>query len=164
MREFDLLKDRNNYPVAQEDFNLSTEVAAALGFQPSIIGEIIDMERMVKQNREHRTTVTNSIINVMWDYSREIDTAETESEEAAIIEKFAGMQSILLQSLRTPRDVDLVVEAVATKLTAESRQSRAINNFLKEFNDGRVADIHTLYSNFVSRGLLQAVGPEDTGE
>ena len=162
MREFDMLTDRNGYPTVQKDFNLSTEVMAALGFQPSDVGRIFDMQKLIDDNRAHRTTITNSIVQIMFDYSREVKTASSPEEEKALIEKFSNMQAILMQSLRTPRDQQLVVEAVQTKLSSGSRESKTIKNFILEFNDGRVADIHTTHASLVARGILQVT--DQTGE
>jgi hypothetical protein len=167
MREFEMLKDRNGYPVTspgEVEFSLGTEVAQALGFAPSVTGRIFDMSALVKDSKLHRQTVTNAVVQTMWDYSQEIKTAQTDAQEDEIINKFSEMQAVLLQNLRTPRDVDLVVQAVQAKLSADSKLSKGINTFLQEFNDGRVADIHQTHSNLVTRGLLQTVGPSSTGE
>lgn len=167
MREFNMLKDRNGYPVTKPgevEFSLGTQVGQMLGFQPSVSGRIFDMDNLSKSVKEHRATVANSIVQVMWDYSREVETAKNETHEAEIIQKYSEMQAILLQSLRTPRDVQLVTEAVVNKMTAKSKRSKAIRAFLEEFNDGRVADVNSIHAGFVSRGILQTVGPDNSGE
>ena len=90
----------------------------------------------------------------MWDFSQEVRTAKNETHKQEIIEKYADMQSLMMQSLQTPRDKALVTAAVQAKLTADSKRSKNIRDYLLEFNDGRLADLTRMNSQFVGSGLL----------
>ena len=137
------------------ELSLGTEVAQMLGFAPSEIGRIFEMESMIKQNKEHRANMTNSIVQVMWDFTREVKTANNETERAEIINKYADMQAILLQTLPTYRDKSLVITAVESRMTDGSKRSKVIKAYLEEFNNGQIANLETLRSQSQARALLQ---------
>lgn len=164
MQEFNMIQDSRNKPVTKPgEVGLSTGtiVSQMFGFSPSISGRIRDMDSLNKDIEEHRSNVANTIVQTMWDYSKEVDTADSEEERQRIVDKYASVQQVMLGSLRTPRDKRLVREQVQRILTSKSKRSKTVKKFLENFNDGRVADIHTLHASFISRGLLQALGPQE---
>jgi len=163
MHNRDQILDKRNNVIAEKDFNLATEILVGMGFQPSSVARTYEMDAMVKNAREHRSAVTSSIVMVMNSMSREIDGVIGTEKEAEVIDKYVKMQAYLLSNLKTDRDRDLVIKAVKGKLTSDSKETKAVRAMLQEFNDGRVADLHTLHGNLKARGLIQ-ISPTDKEE
>ena len=162
LQEWKMIQDTRGRPVTlpgEVEITTGTILAQIIGFTPSEAGRIRDMDAFNKALEAHRKTVADSAISLMWDYSREVQTARTEEEREAITDRFFSMQQIMYSTLRTPRDKQLVRESVQRVITGKSKRGKAIKKFLENFNDGRLADIHTLHASFIARGLLQTMGP-----
>ena len=109
--------------------------------------------------QEHRNDVADDVVQTMWSYTKEVNTAESDEERLRIADKYQALQTVLKASLRTPRDHQLVTDSVERILTDGSKRSKVIKKFLENFNDGRLADLHTLKAQAVTQGLLQSIGP-----
>ncbi len=155
MHSFNLLKDRNGYPVSTKDFSLGTEIGVMLGFQPSESRLVRDLTTMNKELSDYRGHISTTLLDSYYNYTQELALVSSEREEDELIAKYEDIHALLLQSLPTDNDRKIVRKAFEAKLKAKSKKAVEINKFLKNFNDGRLSDIHTIHSNFVTKGILR---------
>jgi len=156
MHYFNQMINRRGEVIIEKDFSIGTEVATALGFQPSDAVRVRDLQQLNKMLQEERNDRTTDMVNLFWNYSRELRTADTEEEKADIIDKFDSAKKLLMNTLPTPADRDIVREAVARKLTnPKSKAEREVVKFIKNFNDGRTGDIEDIKATLTAKGLIQ---------
>jgi hypothetical protein len=156
MQRFDRILDRNNVPTVVGEFNLGTEVATMIGFQPSDQRRARDLQAMNKELKEYRTAMVSSMLSTYWDYTKSIEAAESEREKEETRERYEDIHALMLQSLPTDNDRKLVREAFVKKITAgEGKLAKGIKLYMKNFNDGRLADLHSIKSTFVTKGLIR---------
>jgi hypothetical protein len=164
MHEFNLLLDRNGYPIANKDFNLSTEIATAIGAQPAVAGRVRDMNAMVKDVEKHKKNVVNALIATYWNYSREVEGINQNNPEELdeLVNRYEGINALLIQSLRTPNDQTDVLRSLQNRIMkGKTKEEQAIRKFLKTFADGRVNDLTTIHSSFSTRALIETLPNEE---
>ena len=159
LAEYQLSLNKRGDTTAEGEFSRGDIAMQALGMTPSRIGRVYELKAYQRNLKHHRQNVTTSVVKVMFDYSREIKTADTESHRNEITAKYNNMQTILLSSLRSEEDRRLVMEGVQRKLTDESLESKGVNKHIESFTDGRLADLHTIQADLNARGILQFPEP-----
>jgi hypothetical protein len=162
-----LVDSRGNVLVENGNFNLATEVATMIGFQPSEAARTRQRESLVRARQEHRAAVADAVVQHYWNYVNAIGRAENDTEKAKIIRHYTLGTEVIMKSLGNEGERQKVRESVNARLErSDDRMSRSIKAYIEEFSDGRVLDMSTLIEAMKSKGIIRndMEFPEDTDE
>lgn len=157
MSRFHQLNDsRGNAVVRNENFNVTTEFMAAIGFQPSELKRVRDRDTLTRSRKEYRTKVTDALVDHFWNYTEALKNADNDKEIQDIITNYNYGTQYWLSSLRNEGEIQQVRQALNTRLqNMEDAKTRSIRQFLEEFSDSQVLSMGSLIASMRAKGLIQ---------
>lgn len=156
MNQFNLLRDRNGYPVDSGDFSLGTEIGTLIGFEPSQQRLKRDLTVINKSVSEAKKHTVSMLTKSFWNYTLEEKFAETDKQREELVEKYVSINSAILKSLGTPNLQEDAMKAFVDKVTkGDTAMERAIKQYFDNFVDGRTNDLFSLHAEVVSKGIVR---------
>lgn len=152
MHNFHLTKTRSGKVLVQKDYTDAEEIAVAIGFTLGQEARVWRLEDIKKAEVDLRTDLTNTIVNIIWDYSIKVKDKEVTKEYS---DKVSKKIALLEQSLATNYERQLLRDAIKERMTnGNSMEEKAWREFRQIWNNGSVDTLIGMHNKLRAEGLL----------
>lgn len=156
MHNLNTLMSRKGKVLRKRDFTAMEELAVAVGFTLSEEKQIYELQSILKDKQRFEGKIVDEIVRTMSQYALHAEDGTLTDDKKKELQEYIALQYQIMPTHQEQLDLR---DAVKRRLTQGGDEySRVWNKFIREFNDGRTADLTSIHNWISSYGIQQKIG------